>query len=308
MTSGAEDLRRPVPAASPDAELAASVGATSRFADVGGVRLHYVEAGRGPLVVLLHGFPNFWYLWRRQIVALAAGGFRVVAPDLRGYNLSDKPPGVASYRLGALGRDVLGLLDALRAPDAAIVGHDWGGVIGWRLAEDHARAVRRLVVLNAPHPAAFRRELRSAEQMARSAYAAFFQLPALPELLLRARNFALVERVLRREPTRPDAFTDDDVRRHKTALARPGALTAMLDYYRALARAAPRELRRTVARITRPTLVVWGERDRYLRRCLSVGLDRWAADLRVVRLPDASHWVPADAPEDVNELLLEFCA
>jgi pimeloyl-ACP methyl ester carboxylesterase len=291
----------------PSGESEPEAGWAHREAVVNGVRLHYVEAGAGPLVVLLHGFPEFWYSWRRQIPALAAAGFRVLAPDLRGYNLSAKPPEVDSYRIEALAGDVAGLIRHAGASSAAVVGHDWGGVIAWRVAAQYPGLVGRLGILNAPHPAAYLRELRrNPGQLLRSWYVFFFQLPWGPEELLRAGDFALVARMLRRQPVHPEAFTPQDVRRYKEALARPGALRAAVNYYRAafrrLGRAAP-EAERVVEV---PTLVIWGERDQALSLSLLDGLERWAPRLRVERLPDASHWVQNDAPQRVNELLLGF--
>ena len=193
------------------------------FATANGVRFHYAEAGHGPLVLLLHGFPEFWYGWRRQMPALAKAGFRVVAPDLRGYNLTERPAGVPQYRLPLLVEDVVQLITALGETSAGLVGHDWGGMIAWYVAMHHPRLVRRLAILNAPHPAAYRRELRRFSSQAwRSAYAAFFQLPLLPERLLRARGFALLRRALRGGPARDP----EDMKRYIDALARPGALTA----------------------------------------------------------------------------------
>jgi pimeloyl-ACP methyl ester carboxylesterase len=277
-----------------------------RHAVVGGVRLHYVEAGAGPLVVLLHGFPEFWYSWRRQIPALAAAGFRVIAPDLRGYNTSDKPAGVGAYRIELLVDDVAGLIGQAGARSAAVVGHDWGGVIAWVLAMRRPDRVGRLAVLNAPHPLAYRREVWRLAQLLRSWYVLFFQLPWLPERVLRAGNFALLGRMLRSQPTRPGAFTPEDIGWYKSALARPGALTAALNYYRAAGRgrgpAAP------LGPVTAPTLLIWGEKDPYLGVRLSSGLERWVGDLRVERLPGVSHWVQNDDPERTNALLLEFLA
>jgi pimeloyl-ACP methyl ester carboxylesterase len=274
-------------------------------ASVNGIRLHYVEAGAGPLVVLLHGFPEFWYSWRHQIPALAAAGFRVRAPDLRGYNDSDKPAGVAPYRLPLLSADVAGLIRAAGVQRAAVVGHDWGGGIAWDVALRHPEVVERLAVLNAPHPLAFLRELRTPRQLLKSWYILFFQLPWLPEWALRRRDFAALDRALRREPVRTGAFTDDDIRLYKEALARPGALTAALNYYRALFR-SPWWGRRSLPVIKAPTLLLWCERDRYLDVRLTEGLGPWVETLRVERLPDASHWVQNDAPERVNELLIGF--
>ena len=273
-----------------------------RDATVNGVRLHYVEAGSGPLVVLLHGFPEFWYAWRHQIPALAEAGFRVVAPDMRGYNTSGKPEGVESYRVEHLVEDVAGLVRHLGAERAHVAGHDWGGMVAWYLGMHRPEVLDRLVVLNAPHPAAFAREIRKPDQMLRSAYAAFFQLPILPEAVLRAGDFALLERVFRREPARPGAFTGEDVERYREALSRPGALTAMLGYYRAAARHRPPKSRR----IHVPTLLIWGERDPHLVVRLAEGLEEWVPGIRVERIPEASHWVAADAPDRVDRLLVDF--
>jgi epoxide hydrolase 4 len=271
---------------------------------VNGVRLHYVEAGDGPLVVLLHGFPEFWYSWRNQIPALASAGFRVVAPDLRGYNLSDKPPGVASYRMSLLVEDVAGLIRHAGAERACVVGHDWGGAIAWKLALIRPDLVERLAILNAPHPAALRRELHGLAQWFRSAYVLFFQLPRLPEWLILRDGCAFLDKVLR-QTVRRGAFSREDVALYKQALAVPGAATAALNYSRAAMRfpTRPADDERP---ITAPTLLVWGERDRYLGVRLSEGLTRWVRRLRVERLRDASHWVQNDDPQRVNALLLDF--
>ena len=215
---------------------------THRYADLGGVRLHYVEAGRGPLVLLLHGFPQFWYEWRHQIPALVEAGFRVVAPDMRGYNLSDKPPGVRSYRVELLARDVERLILACGERTAAVVGHDWGAIVAWIAAMRHPGRVGRLAILNVPHPARFPDGLLSPRQLLRSSYVLFFQLPGLPEEVIRAGDFALLRSALRRDPVRAGAFTAEDIERYVGAMKRPGAPTATLNYYRALLR-NPKETR-----------------------------------------------------------------
>ena len=276
-----------------------------RWATVNGLRLHYVEAGAGRVVLLLHGFPEFWYAWRHQIPALAAAGCRVLAPDLRGYNESAKPRGVRSYRLSLLVQDVAGLLAHAGAERAAVVGHDWGGVIAWRLAMDRPELVERLAILDAPHPAAFLRELRRPAQWLRSSYMLFFQLPLLPEWVLSAGDFALLVRAWRRQPVHKPAFSDQDLGRYKEALSRPGALTAALNYYRALLR-TPGGLARDLRPVTAPTLLLWGERDSYLGVGMTQGLDAWVRDLTVVRIPDASHWLQNDIPARVNALLAAF--
>jgi pimeloyl-ACP methyl ester carboxylesterase len=278
---------------------------THQYAVINGLRFHYVEAGSGPLVVLLHGFPEFWYSWKKQIPALSEAGFRVLAPDLRGYNESDKPEGVANYRVDLLVQDVVGLIQHAGEQQAVVVGHDWGGGVAWAVAMRRPEVVRRLVILNAPHPAAYRREVRKPAQMLRSWYILFFQLPWLPEWLLRLGNQALLARAFRRQPVHPDAFTPEDIEQYKKALNQPGALTAALNYYRALGRHR-RASFRGVRTISAPTLLIWGERDPYLGIRLTEGLERWVHDLRIERLPDASHWVQNDAPERVNQLLVQF--
>jgi epoxide hydrolase 4 len=283
---------------------------THREGRVNGIRLHWVEQGEGPLVVLLHGFPEFWYAWRHQIPALAAAGFRAVAPDLRGYNLSDKPRGVKAYRIEALLGDLAGLITLVGAEQsderAHVVGHDWGGAFAWVAPLFLPERLLSLVLLNAPHPLAFRRELRtSPAQRRKSSYVFFFQLPWLPERRMRADDFAVLAKMLRRDPVTPGAFTDEDVSLYKEALARPGALTAAVNYYRAALRFPPRVRGRIWPEDLR-TLLIWGERDHYLGPGLLEGLDRWVPNLAIERIPDASHWVQADAPARVNELLIRF--
>jgi pimeloyl-ACP methyl ester carboxylesterase len=281
---------------------------THRESLVNGISLHWVEQGEGPLVVLLHGFPEFWYAWRHQIPALAAAGFRAVAPDLRGYNLSEKPRGVRSYRIEALLGDLAGLIAHLGEEKAHVVGHDWGGALAWYAPLFHPERLLSLALLNAPHPLAFRRELRSnPAQRRKSSYVFFFQLPWLPERRIRAGNFAALGKMLRRDPVSPGAFTDDDIRLYEEALSRPGALTAAVNYYRAALRFPPRVRGRAWPEGLK-TLLIWGERDRYLGPGLLEGLDRWVPRLTVERIPEASHWVQADAPARVNEILLRFLA
>jgi len=277
------------------------------------VDLHYVVAGPtdGDLVLLLHGFPEFWYSWREQIPALAGAGYRVVAPDLRGYNRSEKPAGVSSYDLDELVADVVGLIRSFGHESARVVGHDWGGVIAWQVATDRPDVVDRLVVLNAPHLSAYERELRSSlSQIRRSSYAFFFQIPWLPEWSLRRDDFAALEKLFRDQPVRQEAFTDADIERYKRAFSRPGAMTAAIDYYRALFR---RNAWQTLTqggmgdqRVEVPTLLLWGLQDQALSPSLSEGLERWVPDLRVERYPGASHWLQVDAPERVNGELLAF--
>ena len=287
-------------------ETLCGVNLTHRYADLGDVRLHYVEAGEGPLVLLLHGFPQFWYEWRHQIPALVEAGFRVIAPDMRGYNLSDKPLGVRAYRVELLASDVERLILASGEQTATVVGHDWGAIVAWIAAMRYPGCVGRLAILNVPHPARFLDGLKSPRQLLRSSYMFFFQIPRLPEEVIRAGDFALLRSALRRDPVRSEAFTAEDIERYVEALARPGTLTATLNYYRALLR-QPRETQALLKRIEAPVLVIWGLRDRFLSRRLAEPPPLWVPNLqRVEYLPDASHWVAEDRPREVNTLLLDF--
>jgi pimeloyl-ACP methyl ester carboxylesterase len=277
-----------------------------REALVNGLRLHYVEAGEGPLVVLLHGFPQFWYAWKHQIPALAGAGFRVIAPDLRGYNLSEKPPGVGSYDLDRLVADVTGLIRQAGEERAHLVGHDWGGVIAWEVAARHSRFVGRLVVLNAPHLGAYRAlSARRPRQLLLSWYALAFQVPWLPEALARGARFAWLRTVLRDQPVRPGAFSAEDIERHVEAVARPGALEGGINYYRALFRRAS-GASRARERVSAPTLVLWGDQDAYLLPELAEAVRPWVTDLTVRHFPQASHWIMADEPDAVNTAMIDF--
>jgi epoxide hydrolase 4 len=277
------------------------------YAELDAVRLHYVEAGTGPLVVLLHGFPEFWYAWRGQIDALAAAGFRVVAPDMRGYNLSSKPAGVASYALALLTADVRDLIVERGGQDGArLAGHDWGGMVAWATAAHHPASVQRLAILNMPHPQRMLEGLRTGRQLRKSWYILAFQLPWASERLLRRRRFEALRRPLEHD-ARAGAFSPGDIDRYVEAWSQPGALTAMLRYYRATLRARLSRTPEKLAPVTAPTLIIWGERDRHLGAELA---QPHAADVpsleRVVRIPTASHWVAHDEPELVSRLLIEF--
>ena len=273
-------------------------------AEVNGITLHYVAAGSGPLVVLLHGFPEFWYSWRYQIPALAGAGFRVLAPDLRGYNESDKPRGVDSYRVEALVADVAALIEHAGYQRAHVVGHDWGGAIAWAFAMRYPERLERLAILNAPHPAAFLRELRTIGQLRRSWYILFFQLPGLPELMLRAGD-CLSRSHLSASARSPGRFQRGGRGPLQAGAGAARRLTAALNYYRAAYRGRAR-IGRRMRPIEAPTLLLWGEQDAYLGLRLTEGLGPWVHDLRIERIPDASHWVQIDAAEQVNRSLLSF--
>lgn len=299
-----------------------------RFVETNGIRLHCTVEGEGPLVLLLHGFPECWYSWRHQLSALGEH-FRVVAPDLRGFGESDRPSAIASYAMKELVADVDGLIAAFGEESAAIVGHDWGGAIAWSFAMQRPQETRRLAVLNCPHPAIFARHLRTnPRQLLRSWYMFFFQVPWLPELLLGAGKAWAVGTIMRRTLVRRDALSDGDIEVLREAAARPGALTAMVNYYRAAFRGPearslwPPWLRRFIEGtehreerprqwppISCPTLVIWGERDFALGRELTEGMEEFVrGPLEVRYLPGCSHWVQQEEPETVNQALREFLA
>jgi epoxide hydrolase 4 len=298
-----DPLRAACPATCPRLPDEASIGLRHRFVAANGLRFHLVEAGSGPLVLLLHGFPEFWYSWRRQIPTLVTR-FRVVSVDLRGYNLSDKP--ASGYDVRTLASDVPALIGALGERRAHVVGHDWGGMLAWTAAAHHPEAVDRLAILNAPHPAAFLRELtHNPRQWLKSWYIGLFQVPGLADWLLRRRHARLVSTALRGSARDSSAFSDADLAAYRRAASRPGAIEAALAYYRALVAASPWDQVRQLPPIAAPTLLIWGMHDTALVPDLTEGVEAWVPSVRVVRIADASHWVHHERPDEVNRLLLE---
>lgn len=270
------------------------------------IRLHVVQAGPedGSLVILLHGFPEFWYGWRRQIPALAEAGFRVWVPDQRGYNLSDMPPKVSDYRIELLAKDILGLIDAAGRERAIVIGHDWGAAVAWRLAEHHPERVDRAAMLNVPHPAVMMRHLRrSPKQMLRSWYIAFFQLPWLPERLAEFRHGKLLENALR-STSRPGTFSGEELVHYRQAWSQPGALRGMLNWYRAAARHPAST--KAARKITPPILLIWGAQDTALGREMARPSIELCEQGRLEFIEEATHWVQHEEPRRVNELLLKF--
>lgn len=282
-------------------------GATSSSRVVNGVELHAVVAGDpdDPVVVLLHGFPEFWYEWREQIESLVEDGYRVVVPDQRGYNLSEKPRSVREYRLPELSRDVAELIASEGRESAHVVGHDWGGIVAWDLAYRHSERIDRLGIVNAPHPTAYRQQLLSnPEQLTRSWYAMAFQLPWLPERLCRCDDFRPLEYALRGTAAE-GTFTERELSHYRRAWRRDGALRGSLNWYRALARYPP-ERRRDP--LEQPTLVIWGEDDDALVPELGLESVRFCERGRLERLPETSHWVPHERPAETTALLRDHLA
>lgn len=275
------------------------------YAQIGAVRLHYVTAGEGEkLVVLLHGFPEFWRAWINQIPALSEN-FTVVAPDLRGYNLSDKPENVNDYLIEKLVDDVLGLIRHFGREQAAIVGHDWGAVIGWSLAQKHPEAVWKLCAMQVP-PAFVWRKNQTFKQLLASWYMFFFQIPYLPELILSRDNYNFLAKSLRKSSVRPGIFSDEMLEEYKKSWRETENLKTPLNFYRA------NILRRyfgkpSTEKIRVPTLFIYGEQDQAVLpetvRDVAQAVD---APFSEFRLPDASHWVQHEMAADVNQVLLDF--
>jgi pimeloyl-ACP methyl ester carboxylesterase len=268
------------------------------------VTLNVASAGPkdGALTILLHGFPEFWFGWRRQIGALAQAGLHVVAPDQRGYNLSSKPVDIAAYHLDRVADDVIALADSYGASTFDVVGHDWGGIVGWWLASRSPDRVRRLVILNAPHPdvlATYAR--RHPTQALRVFYFGAFQVPWLPEAGLRAANFLAMRQALR-VTSKAGTFSQAELNRYCEAWAQPGALTGMLNWYRAL-RLKDRSER---APIHAPTLIVWGRKDPALSPRLAAESLSLCTQGRIEWLPAATHWLHHEEPDRVSAALTSF--
>ena len=272
-----------------------------------GINLHVVQHGprTGPLVILLHGFPEFWYGWRKQIPYLGAAGYRVWAPDQRGYNRSDKPDGIAAYSIDQLGADVIALVDAAGQEKAFVVGHDWGAAVAWWVAAAYPERLARMVIINVPHGAVLTKQLRrNLAQIRRSWYMLFFfQLPYLPETLLRMQNWKMLVRALKRS-SRPGTFTNHDLDKYRRAWSQPNALVSMLNWYRSVIRKPP--VPPDHLRIAIPTLMIWGARDRFLGRELAKPSIDLCRDGRLVFFEDATHWVQHEEAGRVNELIDRF--
>lgn len=274
--------------------------------ETNGIKLHVAQAGPvdGPLVILLHGFPEFWYGWHQQIPFLAEQGFRVWAPDQRGYNLSDKPAGIDAYRLSILSQDVFGLIEAAGRESAYVAGHDWGAAVAWNTAIRHREYVKKLAILNVPHLQVFTETLRhNPRQMLKSWYMGFFQIPLLPDFLLTAGEAQAAAQMLLRS-SRPRTFSDADLSEYIRAWKQPGAMTAMLNWYRAAVQRPP-----TVPadlRVHMPTLIIWGEQDIALTFEMAEKSLAYCDEGRLVSFPEATHWVQHDEPQQVNALLAEF--
>jgi len=284
------------------------------FAEINGIRLHYVTAGTGKLIMFVHGFPEFWYAWKDQLAAFGRE-YQAVAPDMRGYNLSAKPADVEQYQMHHLIGDLRALATHLGHQTFILVGHDWGGAVAWALAAREPAAVEKLLIINAPHPNIFARELRKnpAQQRA-SQYMLTFRSPQAEQMLAADNYAALVTMVLKRG-LKQGYFTQADLRAYQEAWAQPGALTGGLNYYRASRIAPPDPSEGPAAHgpadpppciVRVPTLVIWGLRDQALLAGNLDGLEAFVADLTIERVPDGSHWIVHEQPERINAMIRSF--
>ncbi|MFN6565070.1 MAG: alpha/beta fold hydrolase [Nostoc sp. ChiSLP01] len=268
-----------------------------------GVKLHYVTQGEGPLMLMLHGFPEFWYSWRHQIPQFAQD-FKVVALDLRGYNDSDKPTEKSAYVMDEFIKDIEGVIKGLGYEECVLVGHDWGGAIAWNFAYAHPEMIKRLIILNLPHPAKFAQGLRTPQQLLRSYYMFIFQLPLIPELILQSSDFQVIETAFKGTAFNKNAFTQADINAYKDAAAKRGALTAMLNYYRNIFEQRIVNPNQGILEV--PTLMIWGENDTALGKELTYDTTAYVRDFQIKYIPNCGHWVQQEQPELVNQYMAEF--
>ncbi len=279
---------------------------TNQYIQTNGVTLHYVTQGEGPLMLMLHGFPEFWYSWRHQIPEFAKD-YKVVALDLRGYNNSEKPQDVSAYQMKELVADVKGVITGLGYESCVLVAHDWGGAIAWCFAYAYPELLEKLIIMNLPHPAKFANGLWTIEQLQKSWYIFFFQLPILPELFIQANDYQAIASGFVDMAIDKTAFTQADINAYKDAAAKRGALPAMINYYRNIFQGIfNSDKSQEWGMLDVPTLMIWGEEDTALGRELTYGTDEYVNDLEIRYIPNCSHWVQQEQPELVNQYMGEF--
>ncbi|BAY19004.1 alpha/beta hydrolase fold protein [Anabaenopsis circularis NIES-21] len=274
-----------------------------KYITTNGVKLHYVTQGTGPLMLMLHGFPEFWYSWRHQIPEFAEN-FQVVALDLRGYNDSEKPKEQSAYVMDEFIKDVEGVIKGLGHEKCILLGHDWGGAIAWCFAYAHPEMLEKLIVLNLPHPAKFSQGLSTPQQLLRSWYMFLFQLPVIPEFLLQAFDYQPIAQTIQGTAVNKNAFTASDLEAYKKAAAKSGALTAMLNYYRNIFSHFLPSKNWGILNV--PTLLIWGENDTALGKELTYGTDAYVSNLQIQYIPNCGHWVQQEQPQLVNRYISEF--
>jgi pimeloyl-ACP methyl ester carboxylesterase len=285
------------------------------YAYMNSIRLHYVTSGNGKLILFVHGFPEFWYAWKDQLLEFGRD-YQAVAPDMRGYNLSEKPVGVDQYQVKFLCEDLRSLAEHLGHKRFVLVGHDWGGAVAWAFALSHPEYLEKLVIINAPHPVVFERELREnpAQQKA-SEYMLMFRSPEAEQILSANQYDSLYKGVVS-EGIKNGYFTEQDCKAYLEAWSQPGALTGGLNYYRVAHIGPPTaeggpakgkfvaDLSEVTVKVQ--TLVIWGEKDPYLLTGNLEGLEELVPGLTIKRIPDGSHWVVHEKPALINNLIRAF--
>ncbi|GJD17325.1 alpha/beta hydrolase fold protein [Rivularia sp. IAM M-261] len=254
-------------------------------------------------MLMLHGFPEFWYSWRHQIPEFAKY-YKVVALDLRGYNDSDKPSSQSAYTMDELVKDIEGVIKGLGYNKCTLVGHDWGGAIAWNFAYKHSDMLDKLIILNLPHPAKFAEGLRTPQQIQRSWYVFFFQLPLLPELFVQSNDYQFIETAIKGMAVDKSAFSQADIDAYKDAAAKRGALTATINYYRNAFQ--PKFFNQTFGVLEVPTLMIWGEKDDALGKELTYGTEAYVRDFQIKYIPNCSHWIQQEQPSLVNQYMRDF--
>ena len=276
------------------------------YIQTNGVRLHVMESGQadGPMVLFLHGFPEFWYAWRKQLPFFAQKDFFAVAPDQRGYNLSDKPEGIASYGINELAKDIAGLIDAYGRKQVYLVGHDWGASVAWWVAIRYPELIKKLVILNVPHPKVMARNVfKNTEQMKRSWYIFFFQIPGAVEKLAAETDYEWVLEMIKTSAN-SGAFTPAELEEYRKAFKKPGAFTAMVNWYRAMIQTeqeAPADFD-----VSMPMLLMWGEEDISMLSQMADESMAYCKQGKLIKMPGVSHWIQHEQAEKVNSLIEEF--
>jgi pimeloyl-ACP methyl ester carboxylesterase len=275
------------------------------FIHTNGVNLHYVSQGEGKLMLMLHGFPEFWYSWRHQITEFAQD-YHVVAVDMRGYNHSDKPQELEAYQISELVKDIKGVVEGLGYQDCILVAHDWGGMIAWHFAYTYPEMVEKLIVLNIPHPAKFIAGIKTPQQLLKSWYILWFQIPWIPEFLFQLNNYQAIADAFSNMAINKTAFTQADLNAYRDAAAKPGALTAMLNYYRCNFLSLFNTEKPQWYCLDLPILTIWGENDTALGKELTYGTEAYVRDWQIKYIPNCSHWVQQEQPTLVNSYIREF--
>ncbi|MGL5795401.1 MAG: alpha/beta fold hydrolase [Waterburya sp.] len=275
------------------------------FIYTNGVNLHYVSQGEGKLMLMLHGFPEFWYSWRHQISEFAQD-YHVMALDMRGYNDSDKPQELEAYQISKLVQDIKGVVEGFGYQDCILVAHDWGGLIAWHFAYTYPEMVEKLIVLNIPHPAKFMAGIKTPQQLLKSWYILWFQIPWMPEFLFQLNNYQAIADTFINMAVDKTAFTEADLNAYRDAAAKPGALTAMLNYYRCNFLSLFNTEKPQWDCLDIPTLTIWGENDTALGKELTYGTEAYVQDWQIKFIPNCSHWVQQEQPTLVNSYIREF--